>query len=117
MTQAVGPVAITSIMTSALLAPLVDPGSAGYGTMAALLPALDTNSRALYAVVGVRKPDAEIYVLAAESVGLEPEACVFVDDLPGNLKPAAQLGMATVHHAEAADTVAELERLLGVPLA
>lgn len=28
-----------------------------HGTMAALLPALDTNSRALYAVVGVRNPD------------------------------------------------------------
>lgn len=67
--------------------------------------------------VGVRKPDAEIYALAAESVGLAPAACVFVDDLPGNLKPAAQLGMATVHHADAGATVAELERLLGVALA
>ena len=67
--------------------------------------------------VGVRKPDAEIYALAAQSVQLAPEACVFVDDLPGNLKPAAQLGMATVHHRDAAGTVAELERLLRVPLA
>ena len=47
---------------------------------------------------------------------LEPADCVFVDDLPGNLKPARDLGMATVHHTAAADTVPELERLLSVRL-
>ena len=45
--------------------------------------------------VGLRKPDPAIYELAAERLGLPPEACVFVDDLPGNLKPARALGMAT----------------------
>ena len=66
--------------------------------------------------VGVRKPDPQIYALGAEAVELPPEACVFVDDLPGNLKPARTLGMATVHHVRAADTIAELEDLLGVSL-
>ena len=46
--------------------------------------------------VGLRKPDPAIYELAAERLGLPPDACVFVDDLPGNLKPALALGMATV---------------------
>jgi putative hydrolase of the HAD superfamily len=41
---------------------------------------------------------------------------VYVDDLEFNLAPAAELGMATVHHVDADKTVAELERLLGVPL-
>jgi putative hydrolase of the HAD superfamily len=41
---------------------------------------------------------------------------VFVDDLPFNLEPARELGMATVHHVEAERTVAELERLLGIEL-
>jgi putative hydrolase of the HAD superfamily len=41
---------------------------------------------------------------------------VFVDDLPFNLAPAAELGMATVHHVDAQDTIPELERLLGVKL-
>jgi hypothetical protein len=41
---------------------------------------------------------------------------VFVDDLPFNLSPAAELGMATVHHVESDETVSELERLLGVSL-
>ena len=66
--------------------------------------------------VGVRKPDPRIYALAAEAVHLRPEACVFVDDLRGNLKPARALGMATVHHVSAEQTVPELERLLGVAL-
>lgn len=66
--------------------------------------------------VGIRKPAPEIYALGAERIGLEPAACVFVDDLPFNLTPAAELGMATVHHRTAAETLSELERLLGVPL-
>jgi putative hydrolase of the HAD superfamily len=66
--------------------------------------------------VGIRKPSPEIYALGAESIGLEPLACVFVDDLPFNLAPAAELGMATVRHRAADETLAELERLLGVEL-
>ena len=66
--------------------------------------------------VGLRKPEPRIYELGAERLGLAPADCVFVDDLPGNLKPARELGMATVHHTAAADTVPELERLLGVRL-
>lgn len=65
---------------------------------------------------GMRKPDEAIYALGAERIGLAPEDCVFVDDLPGNLKPARAMGMATVHHVNAATTVGELEALLGVTL-
>jgi epoxide hydrolase-like predicted phosphatase len=66
--------------------------------------------------VGLRKPDPAIYTLAARSIGVEPAACVFVDDFYVNLEPAQELGMATVLHEEAAQTTAELERLLGVGL-
>jgi epoxide hydrolase-like predicted phosphatase len=66
--------------------------------------------------VGVRKPDPRIYALGADALGLPPEACVFVDDVPGNLKPARDLGMATVRHVRAQQTIDELEALLGVPL-
>ena len=66
--------------------------------------------------VGIRKPAPEIYELGAREIGLPPEQCVFVDDLPFNLAPAAELGMGTVHHTSAADTIPELERLLGVAL-
>jgi len=66
--------------------------------------------------VGIRKPSPEIYALGAERIGVEPPACVFVDDLPFNLTPAADLGMATVHHTATEKTLAELEQLLGVRL-
>ena len=68
------------------------------------------------AEVGMRKPGPEIYVLGADRLGLPPADCVFVDDLPGNLTPAAGLGMATVHHRATEDTIAQLERLFGVSL-
>jgi epoxide hydrolase-like predicted phosphatase len=66
--------------------------------------------------VGMRKPTPEIYTLGAQRIGIGPSECVFVDDLPSNLKPAAELGMATVHHVTDVKTIAELELLLGVDL-
>jgi epoxide hydrolase-like predicted phosphatase len=66
--------------------------------------------------VAVRKPAPEIYALGAERIGLPARRCVFVDDLPFNLAPAAELGMATVHHVSAQETISALERLLGLPL-
>ena len=63
--------------------------------------------------VGLRKPEPAIYELAAERLGLPPEACVYVDDLPGNLKPARALGMATLlHRGDAEATLAEVRSLL-----
>jgi putative hydrolase of the HAD superfamily len=66
--------------------------------------------------VGLRKPDPEIYALAVERLGVPAEQCVFVDDLGGNLKPAAAAGMATVKHVSAEETIPQLEELLGVTL-
>ncbi len=66
--------------------------------------------------VGVRKPAPHIYRLAAERIGVAPQACVFIDDLPFNLPPATELGMAAVHHVDSEQTIAELERLLGLDL-
>ena len=47
---------------------------------------------------------------------LAPADCVFVDDLPPNVKGAAAVGMVGVRHVTPAETVAELEALFGVPL-
>ncbi len=67
--------------------------------------------------IGIRKPTPEIYAMGARTVELPPAECVFVDDLPFNLKPAREMGMATVRHVDAAQTIEELERLLEVALA
>jgi epoxide hydrolase-like predicted phosphatase len=66
--------------------------------------------------LGIRKPTPRIYELGAESIGLDPRDCVFVDDLPFNLPPASELGMAVVHHTDADVTISELEGILGIPL-
>jgi putative hydrolase of the HAD superfamily len=64
----------------------------------------------------MRKPTPAMYELGAERIGVPASSCVFVDDLPFNLKPAAELGMATVHHVDSAASIAELERLFAVAL-
>jgi epoxide hydrolase-like predicted phosphatase len=66
--------------------------------------------------IGTRKPSKHMYELGAERAGAAFGECVFVDDLPFNLTPAEELGMATVHHTSAETTIPELERLLGVAL-
>lgn len=66
--------------------------------------------------VGIRKPAPRIYEMGAESIGLPPAECVFVDDLPFNLPPAEELGMAVVHHSSPAATIEALQVLLGLPL-
>jgi putative hydrolase of the HAD superfamily len=66
--------------------------------------------------VGLHKPQPEIYLLAAERLGLEPEECVFVDDLRENVRGAEAVGMTAVLHRDPDATVARLEELLGLPL-
>lgn len=68
------------------------------------------------AVEGIRKPSRRMYELGAERAGVSPHRAVYVDDLPFNLNPAEELGMATVHHTSAETTIPELERLFGVSL-
>ena len=66
--------------------------------------------------VGIRKPDPEIYALAAERLGVPPQGIVFVDDIQHNLPPAEEIGMSTIHHTDPEKTVTELESLLGLEL-
>ena len=49
---------------------------------------------------GIRKPARRMYELGAQRAGADAAECVYVDDLPFNLTPAEELGMATVHHTE-----------------
>ena len=47
-------------------------------------------------MVGLRKPDPRIYLLACESLAIEPAEAVFLDDIGRNLKIARELGMTTI---------------------
>ncbi len=66
--------------------------------------------------VGKRKPDADVFHLAAQGLGVDPRDCVFVDDVRTNIEAAEAVGMRGVLHEEVDDTVRELEGLLGVRL-
>jgi putative hydrolase of the HAD superfamily len=66
--------------------------------------------------VGLHKPQPEIYLLAAERLGVEPGASIFVDDLRENCAGAEAVGMTAVLHRETSATIDRLEELLGVSL-
>ncbi|MFI7386604.1 HAD-IA family hydrolase [Streptomyces sp. NPDC049813] len=63
---------------------------------------------------GLRKPEPEIFELVLKELGLTADQCVFVDDTPQHLSPAAALGFATVHAQDPRRTVAEVTALLGL---
>jgi epoxide hydrolase-like predicted phosphatase len=68
------------------------------------------------AVVGVRKPDPRIFMLACDGLRIAPHEAVFLDDIGSNLKAARSLGMTTIKVDEQDEALAELERTLGFPL-
>jgi epoxide hydrolase-like predicted phosphatase len=66
--------------------------------------------------VGLRKPEPEIFHLAADRLGLRPEECVFIDDLELNIDGARALGMTAIHHTSYDKTRRELESFFGTDL-
>ena len=64
--------------------------------------------------VGVAKPDVRIYEIAARSVGVEPQACVHIDDLPHNVEGAREAGFSAVHYAGDYPALERELRALGV---
>ncbi len=66
--------------------------------------------------LGMRKPDPRIYRHACDLLGVKPEACVYLDDLGINLKPARAMGMRTIKVGDPAIAIAELEATVGFAL-
>jgi putative hydrolase of the HAD superfamily len=66
--------------------------------------------------IGLRKPDPRIYRMMVEALGVNPERCVYLDDLGVNLKPARAMGMTTIKVHDAAQAIAELEAATGMKL-
>jgi putative hydrolase of the HAD superfamily len=48
--------------------------------------------------VGVAKPDARIYEMAAETIGVAPAECVHIDDLEHNVRGAEAAGFQAILH-------------------
>lgn len=64
--------------------------------------------------IGLRKPDPRIYQMMCELLEVEPAACVYLDDLGINCKPAAQLGMTAIKVTHEAQALADLEAATGL---
>jgi putative hydrolase of the HAD superfamily len=62
--------------------------------------------------VGVRKPEARIYEMTLERLGLPAESCLFVDDLAHNCDGAREAGMNAVHFQDNEQAIAEIRAAL-----
>jgi putative hydrolase of the HAD superfamily len=67
------------------------------------------------AEVGMRKPEERIFRHTAALLGLEPQECVFIDDVLANVAAAEVVGLVGWHHREPGATAAWLTELLGLP--
>ena len=65
---------------------------------------------------GIRKPDPRIYQMMCAALGVEPEACIYLDDLGVNCKPAAALGMVAIKVTGEGQALVDLGALLGLEL-
>ncbi|WP_329567298.1 HAD family hydrolase [Streptomyces sp. NBC_01361] len=63
---------------------------------------------------GCRKPDEEIFRLAAERAGMRPEECVLVDDLAVNCAGAERAGWHGVEFTGSATATARIGELVAV---
>jgi putative hydrolase of the HAD superfamily len=68
------------------------------------------------AEVQLHKPQPQIYRLAAERLGVEPRACLFVDDLRENCEGAEAVGMTAIRHRSTDETRERLAKLTGLSL-
>lgn len=89
-----------------------DAGQRAAGAMAQVMPLFDAIIESSKA--GVRKPDPKIYLMMCEQLAVTPAACVYLDDLGINCKPAAGLGMKAIKVVDVDQTLAELAALTGL---
>lgn len=82
------------------------------GAMGQVMPLFDAIIESSKA--GVRKPDPKIYQMMCELLAVEPPACVYLDDLGINCKPAAGLGMKAIKVVDVDQTLAELSAATGL---
>uniref|UniRef100_A0A915D0D6 Uncharacterized protein n=1 Tax=Ditylenchus dipsaci TaxID=166011 RepID=A0A915D0D6_9BILA len=64
--------------------------------------------------VGLRKPDPNIFILAAQKLGVDPYECIFVDDTEMHCKAARETGMTAVQavNCDTATAAKQIEAIL-----
>jgi epoxide hydrolase-like predicted phosphatase len=63
-----------------------------------------------------RKPSRRIYRYALELAGKTPERSVFVDDFQHNIDAAERIGIESILHSRAVETIPRLEAAFGVEI-
>uniref|UniRef100_A0A8C8RI26 Bifunctional epoxide hydrolase 2 n=1 Tax=Pelusios castaneus TaxID=367368 RepID=A0A8C8RI26_9SAUR len=66
--------------------------------------------------VGLKKPDPRIYEYALGVLQAKPQEVIFLDDVGANLKPARDMGMATILVQDTASALKELQDQCGIKL-
>lgn len=66
---------------------------------------------------GIRKPDPRIYKMMCAALSVQPSACVYLDDLGINCKPAAAMGMTAIKVEGEDQALAALAAATGIDLA
>lgn len=67
----------------------------------------------LSCALGIAKPDAKIYKIAAQRLGVSPEKCVFIDDSRNNVLGAEHVGMTGVLYENFSKFQLQLSEILG----
>jgi putative hydrolase of the HAD superfamily len=102
---------VTAMLTNNFLGPGDAGGPAAWEPVLDMFDAVIESSR-----LGVRKPDRRFYELACEELGIDPHEAVFLDDLGVNLKPAREMGMATIKVVDPDVALVELAAIIGLEL-
>uniref|UniRef100_A0A452HT41 AB hydrolase-1 domain-containing protein n=1 Tax=Gopherus agassizii TaxID=38772 RepID=A0A452HT41_9SAUR len=66
--------------------------------------------------VGLKKPDPRIYEYALNVLKAKPQEVIFLDDIGANLKPAQEMGIATIFVKDTDAALKELQDLCGIQL-
>ena len=64
------------------------------------------------AEAGAMKPDARIYQIALENLGVAPAEFVFLDDFQANVEGARVVGMAAIHFTQVDKALDELKQIM-----
>jgi putative hydrolase of the HAD superfamily len=102
----------TALLTNNFLTGTPDWSSGGsFAELVDLFDVVVESSR-----IGVRKPERRFYEVALEELDVLPGEAVFLDDLGVNLKPAREMGMATIKVVDPDAALDELAVLVDLEL-
>ena len=66
------------------------------------------------AIIGIHKPNPEIYKYALDKSESKPEECIFTDDLADNLTPAMEFGIETILFENSEQFKKELQKRINI---